>query len=445
MPILATKQANALLELPGAIQMSNVHTGGSLGEAHPTPFGANPPDEWLHSLPVMEDGTIWDPYDLGSYIDADGRVAMLAWPSDRCHIGYTDAGECWMPPPSPTGYAMFHQGRTITATGVSVPTGGLLVENGHIPTDVTVAQAQALYNNPELFGASGRILDIPGYAAYFVGYLMPGVTNQQVANMRAGALSGDWRFVPELGMMDALGPVLVGRPGLPSHDTANKLVDVDAEFWALAAQFETTVAAGAVTSARQSWVWVPIDQKDATMKTQTAALGLLRRKVDNARQAAGISFETRRDQIRAAVEERFGSDDGYTWVKDFDDDQVIFEADSEATQAIGYTMTDDGTVTLTGEPVDVQMTYEPIAGGNTTTTPAPAGDEAVAAGATSCGCGSKPDTGTRQAAPTDQQFSELAAMVTQIAEIAEQNAQDIVSIQASMMESAEINEETAPE
>lgn len=440
MPILATRQANGTaLELPGAIQAPNVHIGGDPDEAHPTPFGANPPDEWLSSLPVNADGEMHDPYDHGAYIDADGRVAILAWPYDRCHIGYTDAGECWIPPVSPTGNQMFHQGRTITASGVSVPTGGLLVEEGHISEQVTVAQAMQLYNNPELFGASGRILDIPGYAAYFVGYLMPGVTNQQVANMRAGALSGDWRFIPELGMMDALGPVLVGRPGLPSHDAANKLVDVDAEFWALAAQFETDVTAGAVTSARQSWVWIPIDQEDATMKTETAALGMLRRQVNKARQAAGISFETRRDQISAAVEERFGSDDLYTWVKDFDDNQVIFEAESEATQAIGYSMDDDGNVTLVGDPVDVQITYEPI---TTTTNTDDAGSEEAVAASGSCGC-KKQAKGTKQAAPTDQQFSELAAMVMQIGEIAEQNAQDIVGIQASMMESAQISEETA--
>jgi hypothetical protein len=64
------------------------------------------------------------------------------------------------------------------------------------------------------------------------------------------------------------------------------------------------------------------------------------------------SFRNRQEQLEQAVKARFGAEDKWVYVEDFDTANVVYSNDNGAFQ-IGYTI-EDGKVTLTGEPVSVQ-------------------------------------------------------------------------------------------
>ncbi len=85
--------------------------------------------------------------------------------------------------------------------------------------------------------------------------------------------------------------------------------------------------------------------------------------------ARGVSEATandRREQLDALVKAEHGGEGFWTWVRDFDDTTVWFEvsgAESVATYAQGYDVTDDVATALTGERTEVraQTTYVPVA------------------------------------------------------------------------------------
>lgn len=87
---------------------------------------------------------------------------------------------------------------------------------------------------------------------------------------------------------------------------------------------------------------------------------------DNAmiRKAFGMTANELREALEKAVRETHGSDDLYTWVRDYSDEWVVFEQygpDAETLYRQTYTVT-DRTPELTGSPVEVRATtaYEPV-------------------------------------------------------------------------------------
>lgn len=178
----------------------------------PTPYGDHPPASFLMDLHPDFDLDADYPETV---ITAEGQVNMLAWPYDGCHISDPAGNSCWTPVPSPTGNSRYHLTPVITAEGASIPTGGLLVENGHLKDPAsTVEEAQQYYNNPELSVGYFRIIETER-GGILAGALRPGTTHAQVARMRSQFLSGDWRPIRERGgEYDVIAPVLVGEPGL---------------------------------------------------------------------------------------------------------------------------------------------------------------------------------------------------------------------------------------
>ena len=88
-----------------------------------------------------------------------------------------------------------------------------------------------------------------------------------------------------------------------------------------------------------------------------------------------------REALYVALKAAYGAEDAYTWVRDFDPEQglVYFEtedADAMRTYQQTYEMADDGTASLTGDPVEVRVTtnYVPTGADSAPTdVPAPAG------------------------------------------------------------------------
>lgn len=80
-----------------------------------------------------------------------------------------------------------------------------------------------------------------------------------------------------------------------------------------------------------------------------------------------------REALYVAVKAAYGEDDTYTWVRDFDPSEslVYFEvedSDEMRTYRQSYELADDGTASLTGEPVEVKATtsYVPVVPDNPT-------------------------------------------------------------------------------
>lgn len=177
----------------------------------------NPPTDWFFDQPPwFDDATkVW--------VDSDGRVAGWYYPAGVCIIDGNEGG-CWMPTPSPTGNELFHQGSVLALEAGSpvVLDVGVIGGGGeHAPTWMTAEQAATYYADVDKQLMVGRIYDDPNRGGYFLGSILPHVTNQQVDMIRRSALSGDWRWRRtdlaghRLQAYDAIGPWLVTRPGLP--------------------------------------------------------------------------------------------------------------------------------------------------------------------------------------------------------------------------------------
>ena len=428
------------LDIPGARVAAFAHLGGLPNEAHPTPHGLNFPDEWLTSLPteITASGvTTIDPYLTGPYIDAEGRVAILAWAyGDRavCHnADPVGPGVCWKPTPSPTGNRRFHQGTVITASGVAVPAGGLMW--GHVAGN-GIEQGQALYNHPELFKARGRILEIPGVGGYFVGGLQPGVTNADVEILRASALSGDWRYDQELGVMDALGPVVVARPGLPSlgEYAQGGLSESDRVFWELVSQFQVqeVSASGAPLRVTQTPAWA--QTKESEMNTSVMAAARSRLK---AIQATGLTSRARRELLKAQIRSHLSvPEDDYVYINDFDDTHVFYELDDDITMALPYTATDTA-VTVSGTPTVAIQGFQVAGDVGFVPTGAPIDTEAaVAAQAGSCACGVQATA--EDGGPDAADFAALLEVVEGLTARLDEIDAEMVEMQTERMSTANL-------
>lgn len=182
-----------------------------------------PPDEWF-ALPEPQLG---EPF-LGTLGDeflvdqGDGSVAVPLTIEDngqvfghlarwgQCHVGY--AGMCLSPPESAAAYSHFHIGEVRTASGERIATGALTIGCEHAPEDMPAWQARDHYANAGSGWANVRVSN-GEYGPWVCGGLRPGVTDEQVAVLRALTLSGDWRKIgPTLELIAGLS---VNVPGFP--------------------------------------------------------------------------------------------------------------------------------------------------------------------------------------------------------------------------------------
>lgn len=185
-----------------------------LAEPYPTP--AYVPHDWLLPSEFARSDRLT--------ISDEGRVGGRFYQAGVCIIDGTD--DCWEPPPSPSGYALFHQGSIVTDDGElrDLYVGAIGNVHGHASAFVDGSTAVAHYADP-----SAQLIVCRAYdddrGGYIAGALVPGVTYGDVALLRRSALSGDWRsfragdrvgrVAAASGGYDCIGPTLVTRPGLP--------------------------------------------------------------------------------------------------------------------------------------------------------------------------------------------------------------------------------------
>ena len=162
-----------------------------------------PPAEWF------EDPKLTGPTALT--ITDDGRVYGHAALWDVCHVGFSNT--CVTPPPSPSGYKHFHTGEVVTADGSRVAVGNLTLGGQH--ADVRLAYRSAI-EHYDVRGAGAAVVRMyeDEFGIAFSGALTPGVTEEQIYDLRRSPVSGDWRRVG--GELEMIGVLSVNSPGFPT-------------------------------------------------------------------------------------------------------------------------------------------------------------------------------------------------------------------------------------
>lgn len=153
----------------------------------------------------------------------EGRVGGYFRPQGVCLVDQTATmkpgqHECWVPGPSPTSYARFHQQDAVTTQGQVMLAGVIGNVGGHASPFASGSAASAHYADPNAQMIICRLGDAAA-GGWLAGALVPGLTFGDVALLRRCALSGDWRWfradaIQASAGYDCLGPTLVTRPGL---------------------------------------------------------------------------------------------------------------------------------------------------------------------------------------------------------------------------------------
>jgi hypothetical protein len=164
-------------------------------------FPAKPPSDWF----VKPEFSSLTPLT----VESDGRVFghIASW--RQSHIGMAGSIK---PPRSRSRYAFFQTGQVETVEGDLINVGQITLSGGHAPLNASVADTIAHYDNTR-----SAVMDVTvfedRYGIAVAGALRPNVSDEQLREIRASAVSGDWR--PINGNMELVAVCAVNVPGFP--------------------------------------------------------------------------------------------------------------------------------------------------------------------------------------------------------------------------------------
>lgn len=166
---------------------------------------ATPPAEWFDNprLQGITPITITD----------EGRIYghLATW--GVCHIGNPlGEGVCVEAPRSCTDYAYFHTGAILADNGDTIPVGQITMSTGHADGKAGVNSTLAHYDNTGTAVADVRAGE-DAYGIWISGAIRSGLTADQLRELRAAPLSGDWRQVA--GNLELVAALAVNVPGFP--------------------------------------------------------------------------------------------------------------------------------------------------------------------------------------------------------------------------------------
>jgi hypothetical protein len=165
-----------------------------------------PPTEWFHraepdrpqALTITENGQVY------------GHLALWG----TCHTGNPNV--C-ITPPVEDSFDFFNLGETVTTDGSHIPTGTITLGGGH--ADLHGGWQAAVEHYDETGCAVADIHVTRGvHGIWFAGALRSTVTPEQVRELRAAPLSGDWRR--RGGQLRLIAALAVNTPGFPVPRTA---------------------------------------------------------------------------------------------------------------------------------------------------------------------------------------------------------------------------------
>ncbi len=161
-----------------------------------------PPAEWFN------DPQLPGPTPIS--VTADGRVFghLAAW--GQCHMRFSD--RCVTTPRSAIDYKLFRNGEVLTADGSLVKVGKITLGTGHASPVLGWIPAADHYDNTGTavaVVASGE----DRHGVWVAGSILPGVSDEKVAELRRSPLSGDWRRFE--GNLELVAALAVNVPGYP--------------------------------------------------------------------------------------------------------------------------------------------------------------------------------------------------------------------------------------
>jgi hypothetical protein len=207
---------------------------------------------------------------------------LAAW--STCHVGFP--GTCVTPPHSPSNYAYFHTGETVTAEGERLAVGRLVLGAKHADL------AKGYRASAQHYDETGRVVALvrayeDDHGIAFAGVLVRDLDEEARAEFAAMPLSGDWRRVG--GSLELIGAISVPVPGFPVAR-------------ATGAQAAALVAAGVIHSPAPQ----PVDEPDRIVITVEGGghLGILDalRAALGDQQAAEVSGPVASEDFAARVQ-----------------------------------------------------------------------------------------------------------------------------------------------
>lgn len=164
-----------------------------------------PPREWFQN-PNLDGPTPLTVTD-------DGRVFGHAAQWGVCHIGLP---VCTTAPHSATGYAYFQVGLIRTTDG-DVPVGHITMATGHAGLKLSAQATAAHYDNTSNVAADVAAGE-DAYGIWVAGAARPNLDEQEIRELRAAVISGDWREIR--GNLEMVAAHAVNTPGFPIPRTA---------------------------------------------------------------------------------------------------------------------------------------------------------------------------------------------------------------------------------
>lgn len=168
-------------------------------------------------------------------IDDDGRIYGHAALWDQFHL--TFAKQRVVAPRSKTNYSYFRVGYLRTAEGTDVPIGKITMSTGHAAGDLSPLDSMSHYDD-----TGACVADIAcgedEHGIWFSGALRPGVTDEQVRELRAAPLSGDWREIK--GNLELVALLAVNVPGFNVPRMAALVASGEVRSLTASAVFETS-------------------------------------------------------------------------------------------------------------------------------------------------------------------------------------------------------------
>lgn len=161
----------------------------------------NPPMDWFAKPNLIELTPLT--------ITDDGRVFGHLCGKDTCHIGL---GSCKTSPRNCDYDEYFHLGAVKTAEGDTVCVGHMTFGGGHAPLENSAQNAAAFYDSTSRVSADIRCGE-DEFGTWVAGALRPGLSEEDVREIRSAPLSGDWR--PINGKLQLIAAHAVNVPGFP--------------------------------------------------------------------------------------------------------------------------------------------------------------------------------------------------------------------------------------
>lgn len=164
----------------------------------------NPPSDWF-SNPAFA-----GPSPL--IVEGDGRIYghLALW--NTCHTGRPDV--CVTAPKSETDYQFFRTGYVVCDDNTKVAVGSITMATGHASTRPGLSAAAAIAHYEHTgFVVADVTAGEDEHGVWVAGSLRPGVSAQQVRELRGASLSGDWRNLG--GNLELVAALAVNVPGFP--------------------------------------------------------------------------------------------------------------------------------------------------------------------------------------------------------------------------------------